>query len=80
MSVVNILAVIKDYGLERNRTKSPSNSIEGKSSMQFGHQTKSNTERFCEFDARTKSNQIIKWNEIEQSSFDLVRLSSEIEL
>ena len=40
----------------------------------------SNTELCCEFDAQTKSNQIIKWNEIEQFSFDFVRLSSEIEI
>ena len=39
------------YHIERNRTNFPSNSIERKNSMQFGHRTKSNTKN-----AQTKSN------------------------
>ena len=32
------------------------NELQQKNPMQFGYRTKSNTERFCEFDARTKHN------------------------
>ena len=75
-SVVRITSqlcvVLPAYHIERNRTNFPSNIIERKSSMQFGHRTESNTELFF-FYARTKS------NGIERSRFDLVRFNSEIE-
>ena len=43
-----------------------SNELQQKGPMQFGYRTKSNTERFGEFDARTKSN----YNEHKSSGHD----------